>query len=371
MIFLIALVLTGIFIFVCAKTLKKHPAPFYVGAVVIALIVIGCTAGRVVFPEWFRLWIWPLVSRGALATALFAAVMYAAVLPNGSKGIKTLMPIRGELSILASILTLGHNLSYGRTYFRLLFTNPDRLPANQFAAAICSLIMLVIMLPLFVTSFKCIRRKMKPARWKKLQRFAYGFYALLYVHVLLLTLPQALAGESGYVLNFLIYSIVFVGYGICRVLKAVSVKKKTQNTLKTKQITALCCVTILTVCVTGGLLAAGYKNNGGKEENPDSSSAETGSAAEEARSYKDGVYTGRGKGFEDFIYVQVTIENHQITEIKITESYEDEPYFSEGKGVIASILEKQSPDVDAISGATYSSEGIKEAVQEALNSAME
>lgn len=371
MIFLIALVLTGIFIFVCAKTLKQHPVPFYAGAVLIALTVIGCTAGNVIFPEWFRLWVWPLVSRGALATALFAAVMYAGVLPNGSKGIKILMPIRGELSILASILTLGHNGAYGRTYFRMLFTNPDRLPANQRAAAVCSLVMLVIMIPLFVTSFKCIRRKMKPARWKKLQRFAYGFYALLYVHILLLTWPQALAGESGYVLNFLIYSIVFVGYGICRVLKAVSVKKKTQNTLMTKQIMALCCVTILSVCVTGGLLAAGYKNSHGKEETPNLSAAETDSTAEEAPFYRDGVYTGTGTGFEDFIRVQVTIENHQITEIKITESSEDEPYFSEGKGVIASILEKQSPEVDAISGATYSSEGIKEAVRKALNSAIE
>ena len=67
-------------------------------------------------------YVWPLLSHGAFASALFIIVMYMGALPNGTKAIKRLMPIRAELSITASLLALGHNIAYGRTYFVRLFT---------------------------------------------------------------------------------------------------------------------------------------------------------------------------------------------------------------------------------------------------------
>lgn len=51
--------------------------------------------------------------------------------------------------------------------------------------------MIAIMLPLFITSFKRVRRRMKPGNWKRLQRLAYVFYGLMYIHVLLLNLRGA------------------------------------------------------------------------------------------------------------------------------------------------------------------------------------
>lgn len=208
-------------------------------------------------------WIWPIFARSALSTALFAAVMYAGAVPNGSKLMKAVMPIRGELSIIASILTLGHNISFGLTYFRLLFTQPDCLPVNQLLAAICSLVMLCIMLPLFITSFKCVRKKMKGSSWKKLQRLAYGFYALIYIHVLLLTLPGAQKGNGSYLLTVVVYSVVFLTYGALRVRKALQKQSAAVRRIPT---VAAVCAMILVICAAAGPRSADSQPANGQEQ---------------------------------------------------------------------------------------------------------
>ena len=87
--------------------------------------------------------------------------------------------------------------------------------------------------------------------------------------------------------------------------------------------------------------------------------------------YVDGTYTGSGTGFGGTITVQVTVSNHQIASINIVDaSSETATYFANAQGVISKILASQSPNVDAVSGATYSSNGIIQAVQNALSKAM-
>jgi uncharacterized protein with FMN-binding domain len=82
----------------------------------------------------------------------------------------------------------------------------------------------------------------------------------------------------------------------------------------------------------------------------------------------DGTYTGTGTGFRGDIEVTVTVENGSITAITINAYRDDEQYFSRAKNtVIDKIISEQTPDVDAVSGATYSSNGIMEAVADALN----
>lgn len=141
------------------------------------------------------------------------------------------MPIRAELSIIASILTLAHNIVFGRYHFVTLFTNPKSMSINMLLAAIISVILIVIMLPLMITSFPSIRKKMKYKSWKKLQRLAYIFYGLIYVHVMLIMTPLAKAGNSQYILNVLIYSLVFLTYAAMRIAKAIN--KKSLNKSKT------------------------------------------------------------------------------------------------------------------------------------------
>ena len=80
--------------------------------------------------------------------------------------------------------------------------------------------------------------------------------------------------------------------------------------------------------------------------------------------YKDGTYTGEAQGFGGPVDVEV------ISEINITSAEkEDGAYLSMAEDIIPTILEAQSAEVDTISGATFSSTGIKEAVAQALEEA--
>ena len=69
--------------------------------------------------------------------------------------------------------------------------------------------------------------------------------------------------------------------------------------------------------------------------------------------------------------VSVTVSCCKISEITIVDTGDDEEYLIDAKGVIPQIIEKQSTEVDAVSGATHSSKGIINAVAKALESAKE
>ena len=86
--------------------------------------------------------------------------------------------------------------------------------------------------------------------------------------------------------------------------------------------------------------------------------------------YPDGRWEGRAKGFGGMITVLVTVENGTISEIEITSADdEDKAYLSMAEDIIPKIIEAQSADVDPVSGATFSSTGIRDAVSEALKQA--
>ena len=86
--------------------------------------------------------------------------------------------------------------------------------------------------------------------------------------------------------------------------------------------------------------------------------------------YKDGSYEGSAKGFGGNVVVKVTVKNDKIEKIDLVDaSKEDGAYLASAKGVIKSILDKQSTDVDTVSGATFTSTGIINAVISALEKA--
>lgn len=100
----------------------------------------------------------------------------------------------------------------------------------------------------------------------------------------------------------------------------------------------------------------------------DASAADTDDTT--ASPYLDGTYEGEAEGFGGMITVQVTVKNGQMTDLSILSADgEDSAYLSNAKDIIPKILEAQSADVDTISGATFSSTGIKNATAEALEKA--
>lgn len=107
-------------------------------------------------------------------------------------------------------------------------------------------------------------------------------------------------------------------------------------------------------------------------ENVTDTETETENAAENTQTatgsfdLADGVYKGSATGFSGPVTVAVTIMDKKITSIDILSSTDDEAFFNRAKGVIDRIISSQSLDVDAVSGATYSSNGIIGAVKNAL-----
>ena len=83
--------------------------------------------------------------------------------------------------------------------------------------------------------------------------------------------------------------------------------------------------------------------------------------------YEDGTYTGSGTGFRGTTNVSVTVEGGYITDITIVSYQDDTPYFNRAQSsVLPDIIDTQGIDVDTVSGATFSSNGIIEAVADAL-----
>ena len=110
------------------------------------------------------------------------------------------------------------------------------------------------------------------------------------------------------------------------------------------------------------------KDNAAKEDAEETDTEEESDDSENV--YKDGTYTGSAQGFGGTITVQVTLASDEITDIQVTSAPgEDSAYLSQGEGVISSIISAQSTDVDTVSGATFSSTSIINAVVDALGKA--
>ena len=269
MLLVISLIIVSLFIYFLKDSLKKHAGIYYIGAAVISIAVF--LIGFLPMPLFLKNNILGIFAKGSLGTAMFVAVMYAGALPKDSKLIAPLMKIRGELSITAAILVLCHNFTYGMTYFKMLFIKPAALSATQLTAAIISLVLIIIMLVLTVTSFQAVRKKMKAKKWKQLQRTAYVFYGLMYVHIMLINIPYARLGLGTYIANVVIYSIVFLGYAAMRIAKAVSVKAaRAGKTYGKKPETVLYGLALVLCVVMTFLCFAGRKTtamaSGGDEE---------------------------------------------------------------------------------------------------------
>ncbi len=94
--------------------------------------------------------------------------------------------------------------------------------------------------------------------------------------------------------------------------------------------------------------------------------------SEAGSGYPDGIYEGEGTGFGGTITVSVTVEDGLIADITVLSAEgEDTAYYSTALSVLDDILEAQSTEVDTVSGATFTSGGLIEAVSDALGKAVE
>ena len=130
-----------------------------------------------------------------------------------------------------------------------------------------------------------------------------------------------------------------------------------------------------------GIISAVKNALTGEKDNSTTGQAQSGQTAaaagsstsvakvEDAAAYKDGTYYGSGTGFGGPLKVMVEISGGKIASIQIVENSDGSDYISKAASLIDSIITTQSTNVDTVSGATYSSVGIIQAVRDALSQA--
>ena len=399
------------------KAVKKKPAVLYGICILLSLVSIFYPReGGLPFLDFFFK---KIMQRGILAGSLFILVMLAPVLPKSFSGRKTIYLLRGEMAICASLITLAHNLAFGGKYFGALFLGQGHISLMELHAAIVSCLMILLLIPLTITSFQTVRRKMQAKTWKRLQNWSYLFYLLLYLHIFFIYQGALIRGKGEYFFTLMLYSFIFGFYGFLRIrqyrVQKETREKKAVPLLRIGGILPMVCL-FLSVFYSAGKYRAALEVNvdkiraqetvaeskesadnaaenkgsvesiGNGEEKSDSAleasgdkaSANSTAASSDSKAvdantsgtYKDGEYFGKASAYNGNVEVKVTISGGKMTAIDIVKTKDDEDYFFDAqKKVIPEILEKQSTDVDAVAGATTSSEGIAHAVEKALEQA--
>ncbi|MFR7403887.1 MAG: helix-turn-helix transcriptional regulator [Coriobacteriaceae bacterium] len=154
-----------------------------------------------------------LIQNFELSLALFVVVMFIGCLNRGGPH-HWLKPVRSELSIVAWFLSLGHMAVYLESYLPRLLGGGE-IGGNVMGAFVLAVVLLVLLVVLGVTSFAFVKRQMSTASWKKVQKLAYPFFGLVYVHLLLMLLPSALHGGLAAQASVAVYSVVFVDPALC------------------------------------------------------------------------------------------------------------------------------------------------------------
>ena len=397
MIVILTLLCSLAFFHFFGKAVKKKPAVLYGICILLSLLSIFYPReGGLPFLDFFFK---KIMQRGILAGSLFIWVMIAPVLPKRFSGRKTIYLLRGEMAISASLITLAHNLAFGGKYFGAVFFGQGHISLMELHAAIVSCLMILLLIPLTITSFQTVRRKMQVKTWKKLQNWSYLFYLLLYLHIFFIYQGALLRGKGEYFFTLMFYSFLFGFYGFLRIrqyrVQKENREKKTFPLLRLVGILPIVCL-FLSVFYSAGKYRAALEAKVDKSrmqetvaettesaptateaaEDKASANSSNGSSDSQAGAnsasgaYQDGEYLGKASAYNGNVEVKVIISGGKITAIDIVKTKDDEDYFFDAqKKVIPEILEKQSTDVDAVAGATTSSEGIAHAVQKALEQA--
>lgn len=192
-----------------SRFVRAHAALVYGAAV--AVSALYWLSGWVPLPRAVSDALFFLVQQCTLATALFAAVMLAGIFSQSSYFGSRLRPIRAELSVAASILCVGHIVFYA-TQFLSRITAPNAVRTQVIAAIAIAMVLLVLLIPLFMTSIDSFKRMIDAGQWKKIQKMAYPFFVLIFFHLGFMLVPSAWAGSSDAQLRLVVYGFVLVVY---------------------------------------------------------------------------------------------------------------------------------------------------------------
>lgn len=214
---LVALACATLFVAAFRGPLKRVPVVFYAAAVLLDMALLYSYSHTPPAVVWEYLLVF--VQKSMFAQAILTIVMFTGVLGSGSPIKRALLPIRGELSIVAAILVLGHAVPHLPFLSRVL-AHMSAVPPSRAVSFLIAAALLVLLAVLTVTSFKWVRMRMDAGRWRQLQWLAYPFFLLIYVHLLLVLLEPALAGSGTAIASIGIYTVLFSAYVLLRLMRA-------------------------------------------------------------------------------------------------------------------------------------------------------
>lgn len=202
-----SIVLTGLFLLL-AKSIKKYPTRYYIAFAAPAILYfvqqILTFAGTEI--NFIRL---PIIGElvreyihvGGFAFPLLVIIMYVGALPAKNTYVKKIRMIRKELSIISGFPILVHS------FVRIMHNLPDAFDffgdtagymekhervksvlgaGLSNAAYLLGILMVVLFLVLWITSFDSIHKRLGGKKWKKIQSWSYVLYAMLFVHSILI-----------------------------------------------------------------------------------------------------------------------------------------------------------------------------------------
>lgn len=205
------------FVALFRNAIKARPSAFYVLAAATACFGVYFTYHPVA--DGFVRAAAFAIQKGQVGFAFLAIVMFAGAFQDGSVVRKALQPIRGELSIIATILMIAHVVPYLASYAGMVGALGSLRP-TVIASLGIAVVIIVLLAVLAVTSLQAVKRAMKANSWKRVQWLAYAFFALIFFHMLGYMMVPVAAGSSDASTALAFYGVVYASYAIARVRRA-------------------------------------------------------------------------------------------------------------------------------------------------------
>ena len=214
MLTLLAFLVVLVGVFLLRTPLLRAPVVFYIIAIAYDIAILAYPQAFQMLPGAFAAS--AAIERGMVPFVLFIVVMYIGVLPESSALRRYLQPIRGYLSIFAALLACGH---FARYLARLVLGLNVQAAFSTVRAdvfLVIALCLAVLLAVLAVTSIGCVREHMGSLRWRAIQKWAYVFVGVMYVHALVMLGPMALRGGDA-AIRLGCYTLAIVVYAVLKV----------------------------------------------------------------------------------------------------------------------------------------------------------
>ena len=183
------------------KIIRKFDRYIYISVLLLAILAFILQQVPIFKP----------INQGYIGLSLFYIVMITGALPKKSKLRIQFSKVRKEFSIIGFILVTPHSLKY-----LLQFLN------GEIDIPVYGIIVFVLMIPLFITSFGFIRKKFTYSNWKKLQSLSYLIYLGLFIHMINVS-------DTIERVNFILYIILFTTYFILKIIFEIKRRKSNEN----------------------------------------------------------------------------------------------------------------------------------------------